>query len=250
MVRRGAVVAATLAVVTSVSVVIAAPGPQIASERQRREALQFYRVGAELLSREQFEKAAEQFSRAVSRDPLLTRAHYGAGQAYMALRRYASAVKAYSDCLAAFRALHDLQISHRFEVEQQRDDEIRELRETIRRLTQSGQSLRAVQSEGRLRDLERQRTTIEGPYQAPAAVLLALGSALYRGGNLPQATEEWQAAIASDPKLGEAHNNLAVVYMQSGRLDEAAREINLAEKSGHRVNPQFKEDLKKASQGR
>jgi tetratricopeptide (TPR) repeat protein len=247
MVRRAAVAVSSLAFTTIVHVGTAGAGPQLATEQNRREALQVYRVGMELLSHEQFEKAADQFTRAISRDPLLTRAHYGAGQAYMGLRRYASAAKAYSDCLEAFRALHGLQISHRFEVEQLRDDEMRELRETIRALTQAGQSLRAVQAEGRLRDLERQRTTLEGPYQPPAAVLLALGSALYRGGNSEEAMAQWEAAVASDPRLGEAHNNLAVVYMQAGRLVEADRELKLAEKSGLRVNPQFKEDLKKAS---
>ena len=43
------------------------------------------------------------------------------------------------------------------------------------------------------------------------------------------------------------HNNLAVVYMQTGRLAEADAEIKAAEKTGFRVNPQLKEDLKKAS---
>lgn len=105
MIRRAAVVVSSLAFATLVHAGTAGAGPQIATEQNRREALKVYRVGMELLSHEQFEKAAEQFSRAVARDPLLTRAHYGAGQAYMGLRRYASAVKAYSECLEAFRAL-------------------------------------------------------------------------------------------------------------------------------------------------
>ena len=164
----------------------------------------------------------------------------------MGLRRYASAAKAYGDCLEAFKALHTLQQANRFEVERQREDEMRELREN-RALTQAGQALRATQAEARLRDLERQKTTLESAYQPPAAVLLALGSALFRNGNTDQATQHWEAAIASNPKLGEAHNNLAVVYLQSGRIADAEREVTLAEKSGFRVNPRFKEDLKKAS---
>jgi len=228
---------------------LAAPAraQQIAAEPQRREALKFYRAGQELLSREQFEKAADEFSKAVHEDPLLTRAHYGLGQAYMALKRYASAAKAYGDCLDAFKTLHGLQQANRFEVERQRDDEMRELRENIRSLLQAGQQLRATQAEARLRDLERQKTAIESAYQPPAAVLLALGSALYRNGNSAQATQYWETAIASDPKLGEAHNNLAVVYLEAGRVADAEREVRLAEKSGFRVNPRFKDDLKKAS---
>ena len=223
---------------------------QIASEQDRREAIQFYRVGQEFLSGEQFEKAAEQFSRSVQKDRLLTLAHYGLGQSYMGLRRYASAARAFGDCLDAFKALHSLQQSNRFEVERRRDDEIREMRENIRGLMQAGQTLRATNAEARLRDLERQKTSMEAPFQPPSEVLLALGSALFRNGDAEAAMLQWEAAIGSNPKLGEAHNNLAVVYMQAGRLADAEREIKLAEKNGFRVNPQFKDDLKARSKSR
>jgi len=223
---------------------------QIASEQDRRDAIQFYRVGQEFLSGEQFEKAAEQFSRSAQKDRLLTLAHYGLGQSYMGLRRYASAAKAFGDCLDAFKALHSLQQSNRFEVERRRDDEIREMRENIRGLMQAGQTLRATNAEARLRDLERQKTSMEAPFQPPSEVLLALGSALFRNGDAEAAMLQWEAAIGSNPKLGEAHNNLAVVYMQAGRLADAEREIKLAEKNGFRVNPQFKDDLKARSKSR
>jgi len=223
---------------------VSAGAQQIATEQNRREALQLYRVGQEFLSGEQFEKAAEQFSKSVHKDALLTVAHYGLGQSYMGLRRYASAAKAYGDCLEAFKALHGLQQSHRFEVERQRDDEIKALKENIRSLNQAGQTLRATQADARITDLERQKTSIEATFQPPAEVLLALGSAFFRNGDAQAAMVQWEAAIVSNPKLGEAHNNLAVVYMQTGRLADAERELKLAEKNGFRVNPQFKDDLK------
>jgi len=232
------------------SLATAAAAQQIATEQNRREALQSYRVGQEFLSGEQFERAAEQFSKAVQKDGLLTLAHYGLGQSYMGLHRYASAAKAFGDCLEAFRSLHGLSQSNRFAVERQRDDEIREMRENVRGLTQAGQGLRATQAEARLRDLERQKASVEAPFQPPAEVLLALGSALFRNGDGEAAMLQWEAAIGSNPKLGEAHNNLAVVYMQAGRLADAEREIKLAEKNGFRVNPQFKDDLKARSKSR
>ena len=229
------------------ALVTTASAPQIATEQNRREALQAYRVGQEFLSGEQFEKAAEQFSKAAQKDGLLTLAHYGLGQSYMALRRYASATKAYGDCLEAFKALHSLQQSNRFEVEKQRDDQIKALRENIRSLAQAGQGLRATQAEARVRDLERQKTSMEAAFQPPAEVLLALGSAMFRNGDANGAMLQWETAIVSNPKLGEAHNNLAVVYMEVGRLADAEREMKLAEKNGYRVNPQFKDDLKARS---
>src|SRR6185436_12550624 len=197
-----------LAAMAIVVLTLSAGAQQIATEQNRREALQLYRVGQEFLSGEQFEKAVEQFARAVQKDALLTVAHYGLGQSYMGLRRYASAAKAYGDCLEAFRALHGLQQSHRFEVERQRDEEIRELRDNIRRMRQANNPLRATQAEARVDDLERQKTSIEAAFQPPAEVLLALGSALFRNGDAEGATRQWEAAVNANAKLGEAHNNL------------------------------------------
>jgi len=80
----------------------------------------------------------------------------------------------------------------------------------------------------------------------PPYISLALGSAYFRTSAFPDAEREWRAAIQVNPKLGEAHNNLAVVLMLTGRLDEAVQEVDLAEKSGHKVSDAFKADLMKA----
>ena len=46
--------------------------------------------------------------------------------------------------------------------------------------------------------------------------------------------------------MGEAHNNLAVVYYELGRYDEANKRVKLAEKYGYKVSSLFKEALKTA----
>jgi tetratricopeptide (TPR) repeat protein len=227
----------------------AAP-PHLADAQSRREAIQFYRNGQEFFTAEKFDRAAEQFTKAFERDPLFTLAYYQAGQSYMNLKRYASAIKAFTSCLEATRSLYDLAESNRFAVEKQRDDEMREMRETVRALQQSGHPLLAVRAEQHMADLEKQRTSMNGGYHPPAEVLLSLGSAHFRSGAADAAEAEWKAAIEVNPKLGEAHNNLAVIYMTSGRFKEAEAEVKAAEKSGFRVNPQFKDDLKKASKER
>ena len=43
--------------------------------------------------------------------------------------------------------------------------------------------------------------------------------------------------------LIEAYSNLAVVYLQTGRFDEAERAVKSAEKVGFKVNPMLKEDI-------
>jgi Flp pilus assembly protein TadD len=222
---------------------------QFADEPSRREALRLFQTGQELMAGEQFARAADAFSSAIAKDGLLTVAHYGLGQAYMQLQRFADAVTAYKGCIDAARKLHGLRQTYQFEVDRQRQDAIRALKETLGPNVKMDQ-LKRTEIEQHVRDLENQRISIDAPFQAPAEVLLALGSAYFRNEQREEAELEWKAAIAVNPKLGQAHNNLAVIYMQSGRFAEAEQEIKLAEKSGFRVNPQFKEDLKKKNAGR
>ena len=77
----------------------------------------------------------------------------------------------------------------------------------------------------------------------PPWVSLALGSAYFRAEQFADAEREYKAAIAADSKSGEAYSNLAVVYLQTGRYDEAEKAVKAAEKAGFRVNPMLKEDI-------
>jgi tetratricopeptide (TPR) repeat protein len=220
---------------------------RLADAQSRREALQLYRVGQEFFTSEKFERAAEEFSKATAKDPLFTLAYYQAGQSYMNLKRYASAIQAFTKCIESTRALYGLAETNRFAVDKQRDDEVREMRETVRMLQQSGHPLLAMRAEQHLLDLDKQRSSLSTGYHPPAEVLLSLGSAYFRNGDRDAAETEWKAAIEVNSKLGEAHNNLAVVYLQTGRVAEAEASIKAAEKAGFRVNPQLKDDIKNAS---
>jgi Flp pilus assembly protein TadD len=76
-------------------------------------------------------------------------------------------------------------------------------------------------------------------------VLLAIGSAHFRNGDREAAEAQWLAAVDANPKLGEAHNNLAVIYLQKGQKADAENAVKLAEKNGFKVNPQLKEDIRR-----
>jgi tetratricopeptide (TPR) repeat protein len=217
---------------------------QLASESDRREALQHYRNGQDRLEAEDYEQALREFQAAIAKDRLLTVAHYGLGEVHTHLRRYPSAIQAFTNCRLAFRELFDLQQRDRFNVEQRRDDEIRELRDTARRLArQSGTDLRIIRVENRVAELERQRGTKADGFVSPPAVSLALGSAYFRHEQLDDAEREWKAAIATNPQMGEAHNNLAALYAMTGRKAEAEAAVAAAQASGYPVNPQLKADI-------
>ena len=219
------------------------PDPQA-----QREAQELHRAGLKFLAAEQFDRAVDAFSSAIAKDSLLSGAYYGMGQAYMNLQRFSDAAKAYAGCIEASRALHTMQQTNQFDVDKRREEEIRALRTILNDLRGIREPTR-LQMEQHLRDLENQRRTIGGAFRPPAEVLLALGSAHFKNGERDAAEGEWKAAADANPKLGEAHNNLAVIYMQTGRLEEAEQSLKQAEKAGFRVNPQFKEDLKKKKSG-
>jgi tetratricopeptide (TPR) repeat protein len=238
-----------LALAAAVIVGAAISAQQLADEQTRREALSYYRAGQELLLAERFEQAAEQFQKAIRKDPLLALAYYGLGQAYMGLRRYASAVVAYTDCREAYQRLAALAQSDSVAVDRQREEEIRELRESIRQI-QSG-VIKVVQPgnlvlklEARIRELDRMKQRSLDPARPPAEVSLALGSAHFRNGQLDKAEREWKDAVEGNSKLGEAHNNLAVLYMMRGRKKDAEEAVKAAERSGFRVNPNLKADVR------
>jgi superkiller protein 3 len=199
---------------------------------------------------ESWEEAVTEFRAAIRFDPMMVMAHYGLGQCRMALKEYPEAVKAFLACREAHHTLAGMQHANRELSDQRRDDEIRDLRDSIR-LFQSGGAKSAspqnmvLKLESRLQQLENERRKGVTPDQTPAEFSLALGSAYFRSGKLEDAEREYREAIKVNPKMGEAHNNLAVVFMLTGLFEEAEVEVKAAEKAGFPVNPRFKDDLKK-----
>jgi tetratricopeptide (TPR) repeat protein len=248
-----------VSVFLSLFILTVALAAQIVDDPQRQEAVKHYRSGQELLYSEQFEKAEKEFRAAIQLDPLLTLAHYGLGQSLMAQKRYASAVQAFTQCRDAYQRIFELRQSNAASIDRRAEQEIRELKDTIAalqtgRVKAMGGSAGTVDSqvtqlEARIRDLQRMRQMDTGTFESPAEVSLALGSAHFRNGSAADAEREWKAAVATNPKIGEAHNNLAVVYMQTGRYAEAEAAITAAKKSGFRVNPQLERDIKDKKKG-
>lgn len=235
---------ALLALVLGVQVVVNPPVPS--NDLARRTAYNHYVRGQELMQAERYDQAANEFQAAIRNDRLFTDAHYGLGQAYMGLRRYASAIQAYERCLDAARTIFSMREQDRARTDQLITDQLRALREALAQTARmgSGQRNAVVSIESRIRELERSKSGLVNRFEPPAQVLLALGSAHYRNGNAIAARERWEEAVAANSKLGEAWNNLAVVYMQSGRRGEAEAAVKNAERNGFRVNPNLKDDIR------
>jgi Flp pilus assembly protein TadD len=221
------------------------------SQTQREIALRHLRDGQEALQQERFEQAERAFKTAIELDWQLELAHYGLGQTYMATRRYVEAVQAYEKCRDVFLSNEADRLSNSVEAERRLDDQIRSLRDLRRGLETGRQrtnnltaTLNQIDSEIRQLEGLRHRGR-ESAAATPPYILIALGSALFRTNAFPHAEREWRRAIAINSNIGEAHNNLAVLYMLTDRLDEAEKEIALAETAGFKVSPQFKADVKR-----
>ena len=63
---------------------------------------------------------------------------------------------------------------------------------------------------------------------------------------MAEAEREYRNALKANPKMGEAHNNLAVVLLLTGRPRDAEKSVKDAEKHGFRVPSAVKDDIKKA----
>jgi tetratricopeptide (TPR) repeat protein len=210
-------------------------------ESDRRRAVEHYWSGQQWLAAERWDRAVNEFHAALKLHPLLTDAHYGLGQAHMGAERYVSAARAFQACLTAARTLHDLRDKARVDADREILEEVDEIRDTVRR--RRGESLRVRQLEQHIATRLRQRSSLGLPFEPPAPVLLALGSAHFRNGDRTRAEYYWREATRIDDSLGEAWNNLAAIFAANARRDEAQLAVHHAERAGFRVNPRLKAEI-------
>jgi tetratricopeptide (TPR) repeat protein len=226
---------------------------QRAPTANTERATQSYRKGWELMHIEAFADAAKQFEDAIAIDRKFALAYYSLGRAQMAQKHFTEAIKAYVACRNLYVARAGEEFASQMEANRYREDQIAQYREAIRMASGPGRSvsqtstlyLQHLQGELRILEQARQRnvTPVLKP-QVPFFVSLSLGAAYFRAEKFADAEREYKAAIDENPASGETHSNLAVLYMTTGRLDEAATEIAAAEKTGYRVNPGLKDELK------
>ena len=222
------------------------------SERDQHAVTQHFKLGMQALIEEQYDAAEREFRAAVKIDPLYDAAFYGLGQVYMATRRFDSAVTAYIAARDAFKSATAAEALAGVSSDRRLKDQIEALKDYERNLTRqtaNGNNPAARGPLDRVRDqivqLESRMSRRAGatPPPVPAGLSMALGSAYFRLNKLEDAERAYKAAIEVSPTLGEAHSNLAVVYLVTGRVSEADAAVRAAEKAGFKVNPKLKDDI-------
>jgi tetratricopeptide (TPR) repeat protein len=224
------------------------------SDANAERALVRYRAGWEHMRSEEFEEALEAFDAALSLNPRLNLANYGKGRAFMALHRYNEAVVSYVACRDNYVAMAGKQYSSEIEATRAQQDRLMELQFLQRELGTGGQDPRTQDQQRQVTDAVRRTqnavergTHLSVDTSVPAFVWVALGSAYFRAEHMDEAEKAYKEAVQADSRAGEAHNNLAVIYLLTNRSKEAQEEVKAAEKSGFRVNPELKEQIRAAN---
>lgn len=236
--------------------VVAVPSrAQVVRPADQQKAQAAYRQGWKALASESFDEAVKAFSEATTLDPQLKLGFYGLGTAQMGLKRFPEAVKAYEHARDLYSET-DI-FANKADADQLLQEEQRQLQVALQ---QFGATTNSMTSSPRILDLQAQYRHMQNERDmvrnvdlrdpVPAFVHLALGSAYLRANRLPDAEPEYKAAVTDDPKMGEAWNNLAVVYLETHRFDDADRAVKAAEKAGFHVPPGLKDDIKNRKSGK
>lgn len=198
--------------------------------------------------------AVSAFQAALQINPDYADALHGLGKANMALQRYSDAVSALERCRDAYRHRGSADAERRLIEDGARQTQIDKLKQELARAQQTADQ--SIGSNTYLASLRQQIHALErvrdpGPVVAeegevPPFISLALGSAYFRVERLKDAERLFRDAIAADPKFGEAHSNLALVCLVTGRAKEADEHIRLAEEAGFKVNPELKRRVREA----
>lgn len=225
----------------------AAAQPQQARVKARVQNKQAW----DLMKSEKFEEAKKAFQAAVEIDPTFEMPYYGLGRAHMALKEYVSAISALGRCAELYRSQVGRQFTNQQEAQRFRNDRITEIDEMIRQVQAGPQT---IQAQDQLRQLQEQKRQIQDiiargntfsiQSAVPAWVSLSLGSAYFRAGRLADAETAYKEAISADARSGEAHSNLAVVYLETERYPEALAAITAAKKTGLKVNPELEKAIR------
>ena len=99
----------------------------------------------------------------------------------MALRRYQEAIRSYIGCRTAFQSLAALATHDEFVTDQRRDDEIRELKDSIREI-QSGQIKIAIGRDAMTARLEHRISDLERTKQRGKSIIRHAGGSFARAG--------------------------------------------------------------------
>ena len=226
-------------------------GLQAQSSREIRQAASLVQRGDRFFKSGNAEKATESFRKALTLIPGYPEAHFGLGHIAMTEERFEDALAEYRSAEEGYSGVSDLMARLQQERYADAQREIRELEDQIRvindasvKVSESTRTQKTLQLEEKIRVLRAMEypTTAEA-HQPPAQLYFHKGNALFRLQRSEEALADWETCVAQAPEFPLVYNNLAIIYMQQQRFDEAWNSVGKAEELGVTVNPNLKADL-------
>jgi len=231
-----------------------------AGANEIRQADRHCQTGLKALQTGNVAKAREAFARAFEAAPNFPPAHLGLGHVALAERDFSRALAEYTAARDTWSTFGDLLEELEMARWSRTQDEIRRLQDELRQMQNrerglvSGESLSTTQRtlqtslEQRIRTLEAvPMPTTDVTTDPPADIEFHLGNALFRLERYEEARSAWETCAQKNPEFPLVRNNLAVLYLKAGRIEEARRAVAEAEALGMKVNPGLKEDIEHAA---
>ena len=214
-------------------------------EKQFREARPAYEKAVKSYSRRDYDLARRQLQDAIDAFPEFSDAHFLLAKSWYMQKRFDQALPAVELAESTWSRFATLTADARADqveaVLQKRrnlQDQITALEDDLRHVTSDDERRRVETYIDTLRhqidEIDRDRGSVSATElrAMPAEYFFVHGNILLRMNRLIDAEPQYLRAIEANPKYGEAFNNLASLYYQAGRLDDARKTIELARGRG------------------
>jgi tetratricopeptide (TPR) repeat protein len=208
--------------------------------------------GFRLLEKWQVDKARASFEKALKLVPSYPDGHVGLGHVALNAKQYEAALAEYELAREGYTKLGDQLFDQRMKRYHDSRGKINDLKQLLSVL-ESGQEgdpsstdmvFRITAIEVQIDTLENlPPPTKEAATEPPGEFDFHVGNALARLGRWEEAVEALESCIRKSPEFPAAHNNIALAYWRSGRVEDARKSLLHAEALGFDVNPRFKADL-------
>ena len=228
---------------------------------EAKQANQHYKAGWEAMHTESWDEAAKEFQAAIDSDEKFTLAYYSLGRAEMGRRNFQKAITAYTACKQMYVRLGGERFNNQLDYRKRLEDQLLQYQTALQEAQQASTGKASASSQQvyinelrtkmmTLQQAKDRNETMSMDASVPYFVPMALGAAYFRAGQFADAEREYLEAIKANPASGETHNNLAVLYLMTNRIELAEQEVAKAEETGFKVNPGLKDDIRKRRSNR